>query len=285
MKIAFVTDSTANLTREQMQQFNIHVVPLSVIFGQEVYREDIDMTVDVFYDRLPASKVFPTTSQPSIGAFVEVFESLLQTHDVVMSLLLASTLSGTWNAAHLAAEQVNGRVIVVDSGIASYGIAGPMMDAVVLARQGATPEEICAYWNEVFQTQHSYFVVDTLEQLHRGGRIGGAAAVFGALLQIKPILTIVNGKVEVFEKVRTHRRAMERLLVEFDTAARNDTPLQVGVVHSRRLDDAEQLKKELCDQYPKVRADVSELGPVIGAHTGAGVMALLYYRRNEKIVR
>lgn len=283
--IAFVTDSTANLTAEQAKQFNIHVVPLSVIFGDEVYREDIDMTVDVFYRRLANTKVFPTTSQPSVGAFVEVFENLLQTHDTVMCLLLSSALSGTWNAARTAAGMVDGHVVVVDSAIASYGIAGPLMDGVVLARQGANPDEVLVHWENALQTQRAYFVVDTLELLHRGGRIGGAAAVFGALLQIKPILTIEQGKVEVFEKVRTHRRAMERMLAVFDEAANSGVPLQVGVVHSRREADALQLKADLCAKYPQIRADVSELGPVIGSHTGPGVLALLYYRRHPDVFR
>ncbi|MDQ0191096.1 DegV family protein [Alicyclobacillus cycloheptanicus] len=276
-KIAFVTDSTAYLTPEKAEAFGITVVPLSVVFEGEVYREGVDISAADFYQRLTASKAFPTTSQPPVGEFVEVFTRLLETHDVVMCLLLSSKLSGTFESAQTAAQMVDGQVIVVDSRISSYGIAGPLLDGVQLAKAGGTPEEIQALWAKELDTMHAYFVVDTLEMLHRGGRIGGAAAVFGALLQIKPILTMRDGRIDLFEKVRTHKRAMERMLSEFDADARTGRRLKVGVVHAQRYNDAVALRDQLTSQYPNIETDISELGPVIGAHTGPGLLALVYY--------
>jgi DegV family protein with EDD domain len=280
-KIAFVTDSTAYLTPEQIENYDISVVPLSVIFGDKVFREGQDISTEQFYTMLSESKQLPTTSQPAVGEFVEVFEKLLQTHDTVMCYLLSSHFSGTFRSAETAARMVEGNVILVDSLIASYGIAGPLMDGIELARQGATPAEIVALWERERDASRALFVIDTLEFLHKGGRIGGAAAIFGALLQIKPILTVIDGRLELFEKVRTHKRAMDRMLEEFDKLASTGLPLSVGVVHSRRLGDAEKLRDDLVAQYPHIMAEISELGPVVGTHTGPGVLALLYYPRAE----
>jgi DegV family protein with EDD domain len=276
-KIAFVTDSTAYLTPEQKEKYNITVVPLSVIFEGKAYREGEDLGTAEFYDRMAASKTLPTTSQPPVGEFVAAFERLLKDHDTVMCLLLSGQLSGTVRSAETAASMVDGNVIVVDSRIASYGIAGPLLDGAELARRGGTPEEIVALWQRAIENTTARFVLDTLDNLHKGGRIGGAAAVFGALLQIKPILTIRDGRVELFEKVRTHKRAMERILNEFHEVASQGTPLRVGVVHAQREADAIALKNQLVEQHPNIYAEVAELGPVIGVHTGPGLLALIYY--------
>lgn len=279
-KLAFVTDSTAYLTPEQAAEYGITVVPLTVILEGQAFREGVDISNDEFYARMATTQSFPTTSQPAVGEFAEVFERLLKDHDRVLALLLSSGLSGTYNAAETAARMVDpDRVTVVDSRIASYGIAGPLLDGVQLARRGGSAEDVLRLWDQELASEKAYFVIDTLEYLHRGGRIGGAAAVFGALLQIKPILTMRDGKIDLFEKVRTHRRAMERMLAELDRDASTGHPLQGCVVHSRRLADALALRDELAAKYPNLRLDVSELGPVIGAHTGPGVLAVIYYRR------
>lgn len=283
-KIAFVTDSTACLTKEQEAAYGISVVPLSVVFGQEAFREGIDMTQAEFYARLATSPSLPTTSQPSAGAFVEVFERLLADHDVVLCLLLSARLSGTLRSAETAAGMVDGKVIVVDSKIASYGIAGPLMDGVLMARSGCGASEIQTYWETVREGVQARFVIDTLEYLHKGGRIGGAAAVFGAMLQIKPILTLIDGKIELHEKVRTHRKAMDKMLADFDAAARKGNPIRLGVVHSERREDAEALAAALSGKYENVQTEVGELGPVIGTHTGPGVLALVWYETDEATV-
>ncbi|MCL6625438.1 DegV family protein [Alicyclobacillus shizuokensis] len=277
--IAFVTDSTAYLTPEQANEYGIEVVPLSVLFGSETFREGVDLTAEQFYARLAHADKLPTTSQPTPGEFAAVFERLLKDHDSVLCLLLSGGLSGTVQSAEMAVKQVGGDVTVVDSRISSYGIAGPLLDGAALARQGGSKEDVLNLWRRELEEMHAYFVIDTLEYLHKGGRIGGASAVFGALLQIKPILTMNDGRIDLFEKVRTHRRAMERMLARFDEDARDGRPLQVGVVHSRRLEDAERLRQDLLARYPNVQADISELGPVIGTHTGPGVLALVYYPR------
>ncbi|MCL6547326.1 MAG: DegV family protein [Alicyclobacillus sp.] len=282
-KIAFVTDSTAYLTNEQVERYNVTVVPLSVILDDHAYREGVDLEAGEFYRRLRTAKNVPTTSQPPVGEFAAVFERLLQDHDTVLALLLSSRLSGTFHSAEAAARMVGGDIVVVDSKIASYGIAGPLLDGIQLHRSGGTKQDVLSLWEKELARQKAFFVVDTLEQLHKGGRIGGAAAAFGSLLQIKPILTMVDGRIELFEKVRTHRRAMQRMMEEFDRDAGTGRPLKVGVVHADRRADAERLRDELLSRYPNIEAEISELGPVIGAHTGPGVLALLYYEPVQRV--
>lgn len=276
-RVAFVTDSTAYLTPEQAEQFEITVVPLSVVFEGQAYREGVELSNAEFYQRLGDAPALPTTSQPPVGEFVAVFERLLACHDVVMCLLLSGNLSGTLQSAAAAADMVAGRVIVVDSKIASYGIAGPLMDGVEMARTGASPDEITSYWERVRAKVQSRFVLDTLENLKKGGRIGGAAALMGALLQIKPILTVIGGRIELYEKVRTYHKALAKMLSDFDRDAAKGTPLRVGVVHARREQEATELLHALQTKYPQGRFELGELGPVLGTHTGPGAMALLWY--------
>ena len=280
-----MTDSTAYLTDEQASALGISVVPLSVIFPDASYREGVDISHKEFYEKLHHSSSLPTTSQPSPGEFVSVFEKLLANHDVVMCLLLSNALSGTLRSAETAASMVKGDVIVVDSKIASYGIAGPLLDGMTMAKQGASPEQIKAYWEEKREVMHSRFLVDTLEYLHKGGRIGGAAAVFGALLQIKPILTVIDGKIELHDKVRTHKRALDRILADFDAHASQGRPIRLGVVHAERQEDAQTLVNELTSKYSSVYAELAELGPVVGAHTGPGLLAFVWYEADPELLK
>ncbi len=278
-RIAFVTDSTACLSQAQQEHYGIEVVPLQIVLGGESFREGVDLRPSEYYQRLSQTKEFPTTSQPSVGEFAEVFERLLGTHESIVGLFLSSELSGTMNSARQAADMVGGDIHIVDSRISSYGIAGPLMDGAELAQKGCGIEEILDLWREELATMHAYFVVDTLEMLHRGGRIGGASAAFGAMLQIKPILTIQEGRIGLFEKIRTHRKAIERISGLFDASMKERTDWQLGVVHSARENDARNLRDELCAEYPGLMTDMSELGPVIGSHTGPGVLALVYYQQ------
>lgn len=276
--IGFVTDSTAYLRSDQVEAYGIRVVPLSVIIEGKAYREGIDMSNEEFYNLLPKLKQLPTTSQPPVGEFKAVFEEMLQTYDSVICLLLSANLSGTVQSAQTAAEMVDpNRITVVDSRISSYGIAGPLLDGVELAGKGASVSEIVQLWEKELASQEAYFLVDTLEFLHKGGRIGGAAAVFGSLLQIKPILTMVEGRIDLFEKVRTHRRGLDRIRALLDADVSSGRPIKLGVIHSTRLDDALALRQEVVEKYPNVQAEVYELGPVVGAHTGPGLLAFVYH--------
>ncbi len=283
-RIAFVTDSSADLTNEEARKFGIAVVPQLVIFGGRSYRDGVDLTADEFYSQMANSSELPTTSQPSVGEFVAVFTELLKNNDTILGLFVSDKLSGTYRSAVSAAEMVGGDIQVINSQIASFGIGGLVMDGVRLARQGVSAEGILAFWESSRESMKNWFVVDTLEYLRKGGRIGGAAAVLGTLLQIKPILTIVDGAVDLFARVRTHHRAMEYILGEFDKLARTGEPLRLAVIHTQRATEAQQLAEELGAKYPHVWVTVVVLGAVITAHAGPGLLALLAYPLAQQLI-
>ncbi|RIV23108.1 DegV family protein [Alicyclobacillaceae bacterium I2511] len=282
-KIAFVTDSAADLTLKEIRDFNITVLPQQVIFADKSYRDGIDLTPDKFFTLLKESPQLPTTSQPSVGDLHAAFSRLMKDYDTVLALFVSQKLSGTYRTALSAAQMVGGDIHVVDSKFASFGLGGPLLDGVRLAKLGVSAMEIVHFWERVRESVRSWFVVDTLEYMHKGGRIGGAASIFGALLQIKPILTIKDGAVDLLEKVRTHHRAMERILSEFATVAAAGQPLRLAVIHSQRELEATELAAQLATQYPHVRVSVVALSAVISTHAGPGLLALLCYPLHPRL--
>lgn len=189
MKTAVVTDSTAYLTEEERQRYNVHMIPLGVNIEGTVYDEEIDITASEFYDRVRGAKEFPKTTQPPIGKFVELFETLAKDHEDVVTIHLSSGISGTYQGAVQAGDMVeNINVYAFDSEIACYVQGMFVKEAVQLAEQGASGQEIMAHLEELKKSMDAYFVVDDLGHLQRGGRLSAAAALIGGLLQVKPIL-------------------------------------------------------------------------------------------------
>jgi DegV family protein with EDD domain len=276
--LAIVTDSTAYLPHDYVQQHGVTVVPLIVNFGQQTYKEGIDILADQFYERLASDPVMPMTSQPSVGDFVQTFEELLRTHDQVLAVVFSSGLSGTYQTALAAARMVEGDVTIIDSRITSYPLAEMVREAVRMRDEGYGKEEIVARIHEMIASVHAYFIVDSLDHLHRGGRLSKASALVGSLLQIKPILYVDSeGKLDVFEKVRTRRKAVERLLELLREQTSPGQKVRLGVIYSANRDDAENLRQRIENEFPYIETSLSELGPVIGTHTGPGVLAIAFY--------
>ena len=198
MAIRIVTDSTADLPPGAAHELGISVVPLSVIFGDEVYREGVDVTHDLFYDKLIHSRVLPTTSAPSVGDFLSVYEPLLDDSDEIVSIHVSAKLSATHNnacqAARLLADR-GARIEVIDSQLVSMGLGFLTLAAARAARGGAGVEEIRTIVERSIPRVHTIFVLDTLEYLRRGGRIGRARAFLGAVLRVKPLLSLRDGEV------------------------------------------------------------------------------------------
>ncbi|WP_018132174.1 DegV family protein [Effusibacillus pohliae] len=279
-KIAIVTDSTAYLPDDYIEKNRITVVPLSVNFGTETRREGIDIKTREFYDMLPRLKELPTTSQPAVGEFVQAFESLVKTYDTVIGMFLSSGLSGTYNAAKTAAEMVGGDITVIDSKITSYPLARMVMEAVDMRDAGKSKEEIVSRVQQIVDNVKGYFVVDSLEHLHKGGRISGVSALVGSLLQIKPVLYVTEeGKLDLLDKVRTKRKALDRLvsLLREDKQAQPDLPIRLAVVYTQDEQAAREFQDRIRQEFPDVEPDLSELGPVIGTHVGPGMLAICYY--------
>jgi DegV family protein with EDD domain len=276
-KIAIVTDSTAYLPIEIIEKYDITVIPLMVNFGQQSYREGQDIQPGEFYEMLTREKVFPTTSQPAVGEVVAAFERLLETHDSVIALFISAGLSGTVNSAEAAARMVGGDITVIDSKITAAGLAYLVKEACKMREAGLDKQAIVDKLLELREGIKAYFVVDSLEHLHRGGRIGGVSAAIGTLLQVKPILHVKEGKLELLEKVRTRKKAFARAFELIRENSEAGKPLTIQVVYTSSKADGEALLEQTKAEFPQATVELVPLGPVIGAHVGPGMMALLFY--------
>ncbi|WP_453993427.1 DegV family protein [Bacillus nitroreducens] len=280
MKTAIVTDSTAYIPRELREKYNIHMIPLSVVFGSESYREEVDITAEEFYKELKVQKDLPTTSQPPTGEFVELFEKLGQENDAIISIHLSSGISGTYQGSVTAGEMVEGvKVYPFDSEISCMVQGFYALEAAEMASEGKPAEEIIERLNEMKKTVRAYFMVDDLTNLQRGGRLSGAAAFVGSLLQVKPILNFVDKVIVPFEKIRTRKKALNRVFELFDEDASKGVPMRAALIHANIEEEALALKADLEKKYPHVEFYLSYFGPVIGTHLGEGAIGLGWYQK------
>ncbi|MFD1780000.1 DegV family protein [Fredinandcohnia salidurans] len=280
MKTAIVTDSTAYIPLELREKLNIHMIPLSVVFGNESYREEVDITAEAFYDELKARKELPTTSQPPTGEFVELFEKLSKENDAIISIHLSSGISGTYQGSVTAGEMVEGvKVYSFDSEISCIVQGFYALEAAELTNEGKSADEIVARLEEMKQTMRAYFMVDDLTNLQRGGRLSGAAAFVGSLLQVKPILNFEDKVIVPFEKIRTRKKALNRVFELFDEDASKGVPMRAALIHANIEEEAKQLKAEVEKKYPHVEFLLSYFGPVIGTHLGEGAIGLGWYMK------
>ena len=272
-KTAIVTDSTADLAPEMAEELGVTIVPLQVIFGNEAYREGVDITTEEFYERLVKSRQLPTTSAPSVGDFQEVYERLLQEVDSIVSIHIGSKLSATVQIAQTARQSLAKpeRVEVVDSHAISLGIGFAIMEAAEAVHAGAKLAEVKAAAESVPPRFSAMFMVDTLEYLRRGGRIGRARAYLGTLLSIKPILSLREGEVYPEERVRTRGRGLERII---QSAIRRQNVKRAAVGHCTTPDEAESIRERLAMAFPNVKVHLVRFGPVLGTHGGPGVIGV-----------
>jgi DegV family protein with EDD domain len=279
MKTAVVTDSTAYIPKELREKMNIHMIPLSVIFRNESLREEIDLTAGEFYEKVKDSEL-PTTSQPPIGQFVELFERLAKEYDAVISVHLSSGISGTFQGAVSAGSMVEGiQVYPFDSETACMVQGFYALEAAELAGQGKSADEIITRLNEMKESMRAYFIVDDLSHLQRGGRLSNAQAFIGSLLQVKPLLHFVDKKIEPYEKVRTKKRALNRVSDLLGEAAASGEKYRAAIIHANREEEAKEWKAELEAKYPNVEFSISYFGPVIGTHLGEGSLGMGWYKK------
>jgi DegV family protein with EDD domain len=270
--IGVVTDSTADLRPELQARFGLSVVPLIVNWDGKTFRDKLDLTTADFYQRLRTSKTLPKTGAPSLAAFEAAFREQLKQHAAVISVNLASKLSGTYEVARKAAQSVDPQKIsVVDSGSVSVCLGWLAEMAATSAQQGLEPAAIVERLEEARGRMRIFALVETLEFLQRGGRIGRAAALAGTLLSVKPILSVNNGEVAPVERVRTMNGALRRL-VELVVGL---GPLErLGVVDADAATNAAEVDRQLRAHYPELTIDRGELGPVVGTHGGPGVVGV-----------
>jgi DegV family protein with EDD domain len=272
--VRIVTDSTADLTTEQQQAAGITVVPLNVHFGDQVFRDHVDLSADEFFRRLKASAQLPRTSQPSVGVFEEAYRLLRENGDEVVSVHLSSKVSGTYNSALMAAKAVDERAIeVVDSLSTSMALGFMALEGARLARAGRDRATIAARLRALVPKARVICVVDTLTYLERGGRIGKASALLGSLLNVKPILQLKDGEVVPIGRARGRPQALNKLV---ELLERDGHVSQLAIMHGAAQADAEQLRERVAASYPGLDILLTEIGAVLGTHTGPGVIGFTY---------
>ena len=272
--VRIVTDSTADLTKEQQQAAGIPVVPLNVHFGDQVFRDHVDLTADEFFRRLKASAQLPRTSQPSVGLFEEAYRTLRENGDEIVSVHLSSKVSGTYNSALMAAKAVDEQAIeVVDSLSTSMALGFMALEGARLARAGRDRATIAERLRGLVPKARVICVVDTLTYLERGGRIGKARALLGSLLNVKPILQLKDGEVVPVGRARGRPQALSKLV---ELLERDGHVSQLAIMHGAAQADAEQLRERVAASYPGLDILLTEIGAVLGTHTGPGVIGFTY---------
>ena len=277
---AIVLDSTADFPEAPERFPNWRVVPLYVLFGDESYRDYVDLTPEAFYARLRTAEQLPTTSQPTPGDFLTTYEAL-SGYERIYSLHLSAALSGTYQSARTAAQELGDKVRVVDSETASAAIA--MLGLAIQRRleKGTTDDEIDNLIGRFKEDAGLIFTVDTLEFLRRGGRIGRASAWAGQLLHVKPILTIER-EVIPLKRVRGNQKAMQEFVSAFTSSTENTTTLKVGIAHADAPERVEQLKKMVQAERPRAEVEiVTTLGAVVGTHAGPGTVGFFWFDDRE----
>ncbi|WP_040204208.1 DegV family protein [Neobacillus jeddahensis] len=279
MKTAVVTDSTAYIPKELRDKWNIHMIPLNVIFGTEAYQEEMDLNASEFYEEVK-TKELPTTSQPPIGQFVELFQQLSRDYDAVISIHLSSGISGTYQGAITASTMVEGiKVYAFDSEISCMVQGFYALEAAEWASRGEDVEAIMNRLEELKQTARAYFMVDDLSHLQRGGRLSSAQAFIGSLLQVKPLLHFENKVIVPFEKIRTRKRAMNRIVDLLNEDASGGEAYRAVIIHANREEEAKEWRNELSALYPNVEFTIGYFGAVIGTHLGEGSMGLGWMKK------
>jgi DegV family protein with EDD domain len=276
---AIVMDSTADFPGAQERHANMRVVPLYVRFGEESYRDYVELDPHAFYARLRTAPSLPTTSQPTPQDFLATFEELAA-YERVYSIHISSKLSGTFASAGLAAGEAGGdRVRLIDTESASVGISMLALGIERLLERGTTDEEVEALAAAYRERAGLLFTVDTLEFLAKGGRIGRAKALAGSLLNVKPILTIADGEVVPLTRVRGRQKALEEFRKRFEQATRPGDGLHVGIAHAEADEAVEQLRALVLATRPEAQIElVTSLGAVVGTHPGPGTVGFFWFQ-------
>lgn len=275
MKVAVVTDSTAYLPSYLREELKIEMIPLAVTLNNTVYYEEVDISSREFYKKVKETEEIPKTSQPSIGQFQTLFESL-QRQGVtdIVSVHLSSGISGTYDCAIQAGELVDHVTVhAFDSEISCHMQGFYAIRAAQMANEGAEPKEILAQLEKMRTTMDAYFMVDDLSHLQRGGRLSGTQAFIGSMLQIKPILQFQEKTIVPYEKIRTAKKALNRMTELLKQSAQNG-PLEVVIIHGNRPEEARKWREHLMQELPNLTYTISHFGPVIGTHLGEGAMGL-----------
>ncbi len=271
-----VTDSTAGLSPAECEKYGIQVVPLYIRFGDQVFREGVDISSEQMFTRMRRASVGPVTSPPTTDDFRRAYLAAARKTDQILSIHLSAKLSQTVAFAQAAAESLLGRtrIHVIDSQTTSAGLAILARETAKAAAAGMTLDELIPYIRGLIPRIYLVFFVDTLDYLERGGRIGKAEALLGSMLNIKPLLILEDGEIQPLEKVRTRAKAIEKL-AEF--VAEFSRIKELWILQEREDEETQQLREMLREYFPTVQTPVVPYGPVLASHVGPGAMGVVVF--------
>jgi DegV family protein with EDD domain len=277
--IAVVTDSTTYMPSELIKKYNISVAPQVLIWGDHTYKDGVDIQSSEFFTRLKTAKVMPTTSQVAVISFQEIFQGLVDKGFEVLALLVSAKLSGTVQSAMQAKELMGPageKVNVVDSQSVAMALGFQTLAVARALEAGASLKDAIALAEKSYQYTGVFFAVDTLEFLHRGGRIGGAQRFIGSALNLKPILAIQDGKVEGIERIRTKNKAQDRVLELVIEKVAGRSPVRLATLHANAAEDAKALLVRAEQALNPVESIFTEVSPTVGTHAGPGTVGLAF---------
>ncbi|QXM06383.1 DegV family protein [Crassaminicella indica] len=284
MTIKIITDSTSYIPENLKKEYDISTVSLSIIFEDEVFKE-VNISNDRFYEKLEKSKKIPTSSQPTVDEFYKVFEKNVKENNDIVGIFISSDMSGTYSTAGLAKNMIlekypKAKIEIIDSRSNSMQLGYAVLAAAKAAKEGKSLQEVVEAVKKNIKRSRFIFIPDTLEYLKKGGRIGTAKALIGSIFQIKPILTVTDGKTNVFSKVRTKKRALEKMIDIFLENIKSCGLGDVIVHHINCEEEAKKFAKKIEEKIGKA-VFICSIGPVIGTHVGPGSIGIVYYTKEE----
>ncbi|MFZ3069572.1 MAG: DegV family protein [Anaerolineaceae bacterium] len=277
-KISVVTDSCAYLPQSYVDQYNITVIPLSMHWDGKIYRDGVDIQAEEFYKRLSTSKTIPTTSQLSTAQFVEIFKPLLDAGHDVLYTGISTGISATFNSALQAKQELGNpsNLEVLDSKLVSMALSFLLLAICRAAEDGADLQECVHVAEESYPKIGVFFTVDTLDYLHKGGRINSAKRLLGSTLNVKPLLEIRDSKIELVESVISRKKAIARMLDLTEKRINGKTPVRIGPFHALCEEECLALEATAVERFQPVEVIRSEVSPVVGAHVGPGTLSIAW---------
>lgn len=281
MSIKIIADSTCYLPKEYVDKYKVSIVSLNVLLNGKSYRET-DLSNEWFYDEMAKSEAIPTSSQPSIEDFYNTIEEQVKKGHDIVGIFLSSDMSGTFSTSNLVKNMIlenypNANIVMIDSRSNCMQAGYAILEAAKAAYENKSIDEVISIAKNVIENSRFIFVPDTLEYLKKGGRIGGAAALFGSLLQIRPILTVEDGKTTVFTKVRTKKKAVDKI-IDAVLEQNSKTPVKGLIVHHINCEnEGQELANRLKEKLELDNIKIQSIGPIIGLHVGPGSIGVAYH--------
>jgi DegV family protein with EDD domain len=282
-KMAWITDSTVYMTKDLIDNTDVYVVPLDIIFGTEAFQDGIDLDTEELYSRIKKEKDIPKTSQPSSGKFLSLFEKLKEEYEGAIAIHISSQLSGTLYSCKSGAEMAEFTLETVDSKSMGYAITSLLKMGIEWEKEGLSLEEISAKLREETENLENYILLGSLEQFYKGGRMSGTQYLLGNILQIRPIIRMNRkGEFELYEKVRTEKKSVNRLIELLGENMEKFHISEVQIMHGNVPQKAKELEQKIKAAFPSVSTVIGEISSTIAVHSGEGTLAIQFHKESIK---